>query len=253
MRFLPVNLDALLVELVDLPQTLALLASLEADPIAGIEEVVPGARTLLVRYRPTVVSHAGLAERIGARSLTAPIERAHTLIEIPVDYRGEDLDEVAQRLGMPRDEVIRRHTGSEYTVAFTGFAPGFAYLSGGDARLDVPRRSVPRTRIPAGAVALAGPFSGVYPQASPGGWQIIGVTEPPMWDLGREPPALLQPGFRVRFVDVTRRPPVPQPRPVAAPEPAAIDGPALVIRNTGLLALFQDAGRPGRGRAGGSG
>ncbi len=248
MRFLPVNLDAMLVELDDLPQTLALLASLQAEPIAGIEELVPAARTLLVRYRPTKVSHAALVERIGARSLMAQVERSATLIEIPVDYSGEDLDEVAQMLGISREEVIRRHTGSEYRVAFTGFAPGFAYLSGGDPGLNVPRRSTPRTRIPAGAVGLAGSFSAVYPQASPGGWQLIGVTATPMWDLGREVPALLQPGFRVRFIDMAGRPalapPASTPRPAAAPiEP---DGAALEIRSAGLQALFQDTGRHGQ-------
>lgn len=249
-RFLPVNLDALLVELDDLPQTLALLASLQAEPIAGIEELVPAARTLLVRYRPAKVSRAALVERIGARSLTAPVERAASLIEIPVDYSGEDLDEVAQMLGIPRDEVIRRHTGSEYTVAFTGFAPGFAYLSGGDPVLNVPRRATPRTRIPAGAVGLAGPFSGVYPQASPGGWQIIGVTATPMWDLGREVPALLQPGFRVRFIDMASRPALPPPASARPPAAAVIavepHGAALEIRRTGLQALFQDTGRHGQ-------
>ncbi|RZL96045.1 MAG: 5-oxoprolinase/urea amidolyase family protein [Variovorax sp.] len=250
MRFLPVNLDALLVELDDLSQTLALLASLQAEPIAGIEELVPAARTLLVRYRPTKVSRAALVDRIGARSLTARVERAPTLIEIPVDYVGEDLDEVARMLGISREEVIRRHTGSEYTVAFTGFAPGFAYLSGGDPGLDVPRRTTPRTRIPAGAVGLAGAFSGVYPQASPGGWQIIGVTATPMWDLGREVPALLQPGFRVRFVDRVGQPSWPSPAPVRRPSAAPIatepDGAALEIRSTGLQALFQDTGRHGQ-------
>lgn len=253
MRFLPVNLDALLVELADLPQTLSLLASLRAEPIAGIDEIVPAARTLMVRYRPTMTSHAALARAIGARSVTAPVERAHTLIEIPVDYRGEDLDEVAQRLGMSRDEVIRRHTGSEYTVAFTGFAPGFAYLSGGDAALDVPRRTVPRTRIPAGAVGLAGLFSGVYPQASPGGWQIIGVTDTPMWDLDREVPALLQPGFRVRFVDVAVRTPAPlAPKawPIDSGRPPRADGAALIVRSAGLQPLFQDIGRQGQAAQG---
>lgn len=250
MRFLPVNLDAMLVELDDLAQTLALLASLQAEPIAGIEELVPAARTLLVRYRPMAVSHAELVERIGRRSLTAPVERARTRVEIPVDYQGEDLDEVARLLGLSREEVIRRHTGSDYTVAFTGFAPGFAYLSGGDPSLNVPRRATPRTRIPAGAVGLAGQFSGVYPQASPGGWQIIGVTATPMWDLGREVPALLQPGFRVRFVDVAVRrapasPAAPAPR-AAPPAVVAVDGAALEIRSTGLQALFQDAGRHGQ-------
>lgn len=250
MRFLPVNLDAVLVELDDLPQTLALLASLQAEPIDGIEELVPAARTLLIRFSSAKLSHAALVERIGARSLTAQVERAATLIEIPVDYTGEDLDEVARMLGLSRGEVIRRHTASEYTVAFTGFAPGFAYLSGGDPVLNVPRRTTPRTRIPAGAVGLAGPFSGIYPQASPGGWQIIGVTATPMWDLGREVPALLQPGFRVRFIDMAsqpaRLPAVLAPQPPAAPITARPHGAALEIRSIGMQALFQDTGRHGQ-------
>lgn len=250
MRFLPVSLDTLLVELDDLAQTLALLASLQAEPISGVEELVPAARTLMVRFRPAAISQAALIERIGTRSLAAQAARSGTLVEIPVDYSGEDLDEVAQLLGISRDELIRRHTGSEYTVAFTGFAPGFAYLSGGHPSLDVPRRATPRTRIPAGAVGLAGRFSGVYPQASPGGWQIIGVTDTPMWDLGREVPALLQPGFRVRFVDVKTRPVLASASASApaAEAPAAVDsgGPALVVRNTGLQALFQDRGRHGQ-------
>lgn len=250
MRFLPVNLDALLVELDDLPQTLALLASLQAEPLAGIVELVPAARTLLVRFKPTTVSHDELVARIGRRNLTAAVARASTRIEIPVDYQGEDLDEVAHMLGISRQEVIRRHTGSDYTVAFTGFAPGFAYLSGGHPSLNVPRRTTPRTRIPAGAVGLAGQFSGVYPQASPGGWQIIGVTATPMWDLGREVPALLQPGFTVRFVDVSgmhaAASTAPKSLPAHPPAPAMHDGSALEVRSTGLQALFQDLGRHGQ-------
>lgn len=244
MRFLTANLDALLVELDDLPQTLALLASLRAEPVAGIEEIVPAARTLLLRFAPAQLSRAQLIERLGQRSLTATVERADTLIEIPVDYQGEDLDEVARLIGLSRDEVIAAHTGGDYTVAFTGFAPGFAYLSGGDARLNVPRRSSPRIRIPAGAVGLAGPFSGVYPQASPGGWQIIGVTATSMWDLRCDVPALLQPGFRVRFVDVSGQalPPRKLEAPAAAP---GHSGSALVIRRSGLQALIQDLGRSG--------
>ncbi len=246
MRFLPVNLDALLVELDDLAQTLALLASLQAEPIAGIEELVPAARTILVRFRPGAVTHEALARRIGERRLDGSIERAGRRIEIPVDYDGEDLGEVARHLGISREEVIRRHTGHDYTVAFTGFAPGFAYLSGGHPSLDVPRRTTPRTRIPAGAVALAGRFSGVYPQASPGGWQIIGVTATPMWDLGRAQPALLQPGYTVRFVDVSGQAAPAIAPPVPAPAPSAMhEGPALEIHATGLQALFQDLGRHG--------
>jgi len=243
MRFLPVNLDALLVELDDLPQTLALLAALQAAPVHGVEELVPAARTLLIRYRPAALSRGELQALVAARVGNSVAARPATLIEIPVDYSGEDLDEVAQMLAISREELIRRHTGSDYTVAFTGFAPGFAYLSGGHASLNVPRRTTPRTRIPAGAVGLAGEFSGIYPQASPGGWQIIGVTATPMWDLARAVPALLQPGFRVRFVDAG-----PQHRAELVPaarQAVLLDGPTLDVVATGLQALFQDVGRHG--------
>jgi len=247
MRFLPVNVDAVLVELDDLAQTLALLASLQADPIAGVDEIVPAARTLLIHFRPAALARAELIERLGGRSLNARVEQSGERIEIPVTYDGEDLEEVARLLGIAPAEVVRRHTGSDYTVAFTGFAPGFAYLTGGHLSFDVPRRATPRTRIPAGAVGLAGRFSGVYPQASPGGWQIIGVTATPMWDLTREPPALLQPGQRVRFVDAGRGA-APVTAPVAARPAArapAEGAAALRVQQTGLQALFQDLGRYG--------
>ncbi|HQQ70577.1 MAG TPA: 5-oxoprolinase subunit PxpB, partial [Alicycliphilus sp.] len=253
MRFLPVNLDAVLVELDDLDQTLALLASLQREPLAGIEEIVPAARTLLIHFRPAVQSLAGIAQALSRRDVSARAERGGTLVEIPVRYDGEDLAEVAQMLGIAPEEVVRRHTGSDYTVAFTGFAPGFAYLSGGHPSFNVPRRTTPRTRIPAGAVGLAGTFSGVYPQASPGGWQIIGTTPLAMWDIDRDVPALLQPGYRVRFVDIATlsiaaraeltRTAAPKHAKPAAPVNAA--GPALEVRAPGLLTLLQDLGRPG--------
>ena len=251
MRFLPVNLNAVLVELEDLAQTLALLASLRAEPIAGIEELVPAARTLLITFRPAAISADELARQVGARSLDARETRIERRIEIPVRYDGEDLAEVAGLLGITPDEVVRRHTGSDYTVAFTGFAPGFAYLSGGHPSLSVPRRKVPRTRIPAGAVGLAGSFSGVYPQASPGGWQIIGVTDTPMWDLSRDTPALLQPGDAVRFVDVTGQPRA-EVQAAAAPAQPAVpkSGCALEIRAPGLQSLLQDGGRHGQAKQG---
>ncbi|RYF22827.1 MAG: 5-oxoprolinase subunit PxpB [Comamonadaceae bacterium] len=253
-RFLPVHLHALLVELDDLDQTLALLASLRRDPINGIDELVPAARTVLVQYQPTVTSFAALVEAIARRDVSAAAQRSDTLIEIPVRYDGEDLAEVAQILGITPAEVIRRHTGSEYTVAFTGFAPGFGYLVGGHPSLNVPRRSTPRTRIPAGAVGLAGTFSGVYPQASPGGWQIIGTTPTAMWDIDRDVPALLQPGYRVRFVDIaTTQAAVSAPQTSAesqeATGPAAGAVPmglALQVRSAGLQTLFQDLGRHGQ-------
>ncbi|RYF24611.1 MAG: 5-oxoprolinase subunit PxpB [Comamonadaceae bacterium] len=256
-RFLPVHLNALLVELDDLDQTLALLASLKRDPIAGIDELVPAARTVLVQFQPTVTSFAALVDAIAQRDVSAAAQRSDTLIEIPVHYDGEDLAEVAQILGITPAEVIRRHTGSEYTVAFTGFAPGFGYLVGGHPSLNVPRRSTPRTRIPAGAVGLAGTFSGVYPQASPGGWQIIGTTPTAMWDIDRDVPALLQPGYRVRFVDVANKKIADSDRPSiatgqkhsdspAAAEPAERAGAALQVRSPGLQTLFQDLGRHGQ-------
>ena len=258
LRFLPVTHNALLVELADLDQTLALLASLQRHPPHGVEELVPAARTILVEYRASATRAETLVQDIAARSLTQGAERSDTLIEIPVHYNGEDLAEVAQILGITADEVVQRHTGSEYTVAFTGFAPGFAYLSGGHPSLNVPRRSTPRTRLPAGSVGLAGTFSGVYPQASPGGWQIIGTTPVAMWDITRAQPALLQPGYRVRFVDIATKNIAASAYSESAggqkdPKPSgrtqhhlAAGHTALQVRATGLLTVFHDLGRHGQ-------
>jgi len=254
MRFLPVRDDALLIELDDLESTLALFDSLSSDPVTGTGELIPGARTLLVFYRPSAVTPEQIVRAARSRDLGGRVAGEGTLIEIPVTYDGEDLDEVAGLLGISAAEVVRLHTGHEYAVGFTGFAPGFAYLSGGHPALDVPRRSSPRTRIPAGSVALAGTFSGVYPRESPGGWQLIGTTEARMWDLSRDRPALLLPGDRVRFVDVSGRPvPRPVPRTVPVPTAATVAGPAaetegshgVEILTPGLLTLLQDLGRPG--------
>ena len=262
LRFLPVTHNALLVELADLDQTLALLASLQRHPPHGVEELVPAARTILVEYRASATRAETLVQDIAARSLTQGAERSDTLIEIPVHYNGEDLAEVAQILGITPEEVVHRHTGSEFTVAFTGFAPGFAYLSGGHPSLNVPRRSTPRTRLPAGSVGLAGTFSGVYPQASPGGWQIIGTTPVAMWDITRAQPALLQPGYRVRFVDIATKNIAASAYSESAggqkdPKPAgrtqhhlAAGHTALQVRATGLLTVFQDLGRHGQARQG---
>jgi KipI family sensor histidine kinase inhibitor len=120
-------------------------------------------------------------------------------VEIPVTYDGPDLAEVARLTGLPADEVVRRHAAAEYVVAFSGFAPGFGYLTGLPAELRVPRRDSPRTAVPAGSVAVAGEFTGVYPRRSPGGWQLLGRTDAVLWDPERDPPALLVPGTRVRF------------------------------------------------------
>jgi KipI family sensor histidine kinase inhibitor len=121
------------------------------------------------------------------------------LVEIPVTYDGADLAEVAELTGLTPAEVAARHAAAEYTVAFCGFSPGFGYLTGGDPALDVPRLATPRTKVPAGSVAIAEAFTGVYPRELPGGWRILGTTTAVLWDLDRDPPGLFVPGTRVRF------------------------------------------------------
>lgn len=249
MRFLPASLTTILVELADLDQTLALFASLEADPIKGIDETVPAARTLMIRFRPQDISAEELASEIATRDLSARIAPSDKLVEIPVRYDGEDLDDVAELTGLSVEEVVRRHTESEFTVAFCGFAPGFGYLVGGDPALHVPRRQSPRTRIPAGSVALAGSFSGVYPQNSPGGWQILGTTPLKMWDIDRDPGALFQPGYRVRFFDMERSAKTYE-IPTASPKPEKMSASGETARFDVLAApmpaIFQDLGRFGQ-------
>ncbi|WP_407313323.1 5-oxoprolinase/urea amidolyase family protein [Pseudomonas sp. nanlin1] len=245
MRFLPVNLDALLVELNDLDETLALFDALSAEPIAGVEEIIPAARTLLIQFRPSAIERQALVQRIAGQDLSQRREAVLHRVEIPVHYNGEDLDEVASLLQISRAEVIQRHTAHDYSVAFCGFAPGFAYLTGG-AGFQVPRRQTPRTRIPAGAVALAGNFSGVYPQASPGGWQIIGVTPLQMWDMNRAEPALLRPGYKVRFTDAGPLPAAGLPGPNTPARAAEPSGAYLEIISPGLHSVLQDLGRPGQ-------
>ena len=202
MRFLPAGYSGLLVECDDLAQVVALHRALERSRPKGVVDLVPAALTLLLTFDAST-SHAGLSDTIAATDLdgdTGPAHERHVTIE--VTYDGADLADVAQLTGIPSDEVVRRHQAADYVVAFTGFAPGFAYVAGGDPALVVPRRSTPRTKVPAGSVALAGEFTGVYPGEGPGGWQLIGHTSAPLWDLQRDPPALLTPGTTVRFTEV---------------------------------------------------
>ncbi|MET0467888.1 MAG: allophanate hydrolase subunit 1 [Aeromicrobium sp.] len=193
MRILPCGDGAVLLDCADAEEARRWHAALR-DQGATL-----GATTVLLRGRPDK-----LRSLVGATSPADLSTVAGREVEIPVVYDGPDLEAVAHHCGLDPDDVVRRHAGTPWTVAFAGFAPGFAYLSGGDARLEVPRLDRPRPRVEAGSVGLAGRFSGVYPCASPGGWQLIGRTDAPMWDLGREDPALLHPGDTVRFVEVTR-------------------------------------------------
>lgn len=213
---------------------------------AGLLELIPAARTLAVTFDPHHTTHARLAAAIAPRDLSALRAGQGREVEIPVHYNGEDLDQVAALTGLTRAEVIERHCATPWQAAFNGFAPGFCYLSGGDPALEVPRRSSPRTAVPAGSVALAGAFSAVYPQESPGGWQLIGTTPLPMWDLDRSPPAWLTPGDRVRFVDLANSRtsfslPPEQARPMP-PRPAE----RLDVLAAPFPMLFQDAGRQGQ-------
>ena len=203
MRLMPAGDTALLVELADLDEVLSLYARLDEDLPDGVVDLVPAATTLLLTIDPRVTDVEGLARRVSGITVGSH-ERATTgEVEIPVVYDGEDLAEVGRITGLGERGVIEAHTGSPWTVAFCGFAPGFGYMVGGDERLHVPRRDNPRTRVPAGSVAIAGEFASVYPRESPGGWQLIGRTALEVWDIGREPPALLVPGTTVRYVEVS--------------------------------------------------
>ena len=203
MRLLPCGDRAILVELSDAAQRRRLDATLRRRPLEGSVEHVPGARTVLVVARgPEALPQIAAALLDLVLDEDAAPEGAGGEVVVEVRYDGPDLDDVAAHLGIAPSEVVARHTGQRWTVEFAGFAPGFVYLGGSAGGLEVPRRASPRTRIPAGAVGLAGPYSGVYPRPSPGGWQIIGRTAVPLWDPAREPPALLAPGQRVRFVEV---------------------------------------------------
>jgi KipI family sensor histidine kinase inhibitor len=204
MRLLPSGTTALLVELEDLEGVLGLYAALRDDLPDGVVDVVPAARTLLVVIDPdrtTLPAVEDALRRTTPREDALETDESRELVEIPVSYDGEDLEEAAELLGCDVAELVRRHTEEEWQVAFCGFAPGFGYLTSPGWRAEVPRRSSPRTRVPTGSVGLAGAFTGVYPRESPGGWQLIGRTDLTMFDPFREPAALLRPGVRVRFVD----------------------------------------------------
>jgi len=156
---------------------------------------VLGAQTVLVRGNPTELRTLIAGRRPSDLDSTAAPE----IVTVPVTYDGPDLAATASLTGLSEDEVVAAHTSRPWTVGFTGFAPGFAYLVGGDPRLQVPRLGSPRPSVPAGSVGLAGEFSGIYPRSSPGGWQLIGRTDVELFDPLQSPPALLQPGMQVRF------------------------------------------------------
>lgn len=196
--------QALLLEFGSTAEVLAWTAAIRNADLLGVVDIVPASRTILLKLAgPRYL--APTRQRLG--KLRADHGDAATPagpdVVIDVVYDGADLDAVAELTGLSRAQVVAAHTGSLWQVGFGGFAPGFAYLVGGNPRLQVPRRAEPRTRVPAGAVALAGEFTGVYPRETPGGWQLIGRTDAVMWDINRDQPALLVPGMTVRFQEAT--------------------------------------------------
>ncbi|MBD8080171.1 5-oxoprolinase/urea amidolyase family protein [Cellulosimicrobium arenosum] len=276
--------SAFLVDVADLTAVRALHARLVRDAPVGVADLVPAARTVLVH------ADGPRAARGVAAWLDDVVHDLDTrtggatgvLVEIPVVYDGADLPDVAAWAGASVEEVVARHVGRTYDAAFSGFLPGFAYLAGVDPRIAVPRRATPRTRVPAGSVALAGELTAVYPRASPGGWSLLGTTDRTMFDAGRDRPALVRPGDRVRFVRDVRPVAHGQVTPAAArpdartaarvagsaatwgddgsvgvverspepPEPPKPPGRALEVVSAGPLTLVQDRGRAGRGAIG---
>lgn len=235
---------AFLVELPTLAEVLALHAELIAHPLSGQMEVLAAARTLMVRAA-TGRDAAWLADQVAALHPETHDRQQGPLIEIEVCYDGPDLDRLATLLGWSRDAVITAHTGQLWTAAFGGFAPGFTYCVA-HRDLDVPRRRTPRTAVPAGSVGLAGAFSAVYPRTSPGGWQLIGRTAAALWDAGRDSPALIAPGTRVRYRAVRDLVQTTTLTRLDHPDPAR----GLRILTTGPQSLITDLGRPGHADVG---
>ncbi len=272
-RILDCGDRALLVELESLPATLSFYAALRADGRPGVTDIVPAARTVLLRFDPEVLPRASARtwlHRVDP-AVTDPGEGDHAEpFTIEVVYDGDDLDDVAATLQLSRAEVIARHSEREWRVAFGGFAPGFGYLvpaDGSPSGLEIARHVSPRATVAAGAVGLAGEFSGVYPRESPGGWQIIGTSPTPLWKTDAAQASPLVPGQLVRFRAITRTAPAPAPavdsriEPSSLPPsgtqstvPATTDSAdahaAFTVLDAGPLTLIQDRGRPGHSAIG---
>ena len=259
---------ALLVEAGGPAAAAALRRQLRRLPLPGQRDVVSGAVTVVVtfdRAERLAAARTALAALLDTDPPADPPEPGPPAHPVVLDtvYDGADLAEVGRLSGLGAEGVIAAHAAAEWTVSFTGFAPGFGYLTGTDPRLRVARRPTARTRVPAGAVGLAGEFSGVYPRESPGGWQLIGRSDAALWRLKRDPPALLRPGVRVRFRAVDQlagrdgspaggttptlpmgTPPVGRNDGPQTPGPGRTGRGLLVVR-PGMLTTVQDLGRPG--------
>jgi KipI family sensor histidine kinase inhibitor len=231
----------------------ALDARLLAHPFPGLREAIPAHCTLLVLYDPLECDHAtavAAVQEAAAQAPPAPAAESGRLRELSVAYGGEhgaDLLAVAEACELTAAQVVERHTAHELTAFMLGFSPGFAYLGLLPRELQRPRRAEPRERVPAGSVAIAGPFTAVYPSTSAGGWHLIGRIAQPLFDPGADPPSLILPGDRVRFRAVDTL------FPAASPAPARetlLQEAVLEVLEPGLFTTVQDAGRHGRRRLG---
>ncbi|MGX7679046.1 5-oxoprolinase subunit B family protein [Jatrophihabitans sp. DSM 45814] len=185
------------------PDRAASTAAVSPTRSSPVRAVVPAARTVLVEFDPRCTTRSWVQELIeealaATGAGTEPLAAA--VVQLEVQYDGADLTSVAAELAESIEAVIARHTEPEYLVQFCGFSPGFAYLTGLDPKLRLPRLATPRPSVPAGSVAVAGEYTGVYPRPSPGGWLLLGHTDQVLFDAARAQPALLSPGTRVRFV-----------------------------------------------------
>ncbi|WP_347978036.1 urea amidolyase family protein [Microbacterium sp. ProA8] len=263
-RVRPMGERAFLLEVGALGEVLPLHAALAATRPDGVVDIVPAARTVLVRVDTRRLPLAAArAWALGAAEGAEPGGGdAGALVELDIAYDGADLAETADLLGTSAEELVRRHVVAEWRVAFTGFAPGFGYLVSDDWPFDVPRLDSPRTRVPAGAVGLAGGFSGAYPRETPGGWRLIGTTAARLFDPDAASPALLAPGTRVRFRPVAARPSgdvagggatapdTGAPATAVDLESGAEPARGIRIVEPGLLATLQDLGREGAASVG---
>lgn len=242
----PFGMLAVMVDCRTLENALHLHGHLQQHPAQGQVELVPAAQTVLVRFATAEHAAAFLAAP-NLPQASGDVRTHGRTVTIPVVYDGQDLADVATHLGISEQAVIYAHTTGHWSVAFAGFAPGFFYLHRHDNVLDVPRRATPRTSVPAGAVGLAGDFSGIYPRTSPGGWQLIGHTNAPLWDLAQNPPALLEPGMQVQFEAVRELISLEHKDALVHPAETgqAPARPVLEVKAPGLQTLFQDGGRAG--------
>ncbi|GAB6856719.1 5-oxoprolinase subunit B/C family protein [Microbacterium xylanilyticum] len=257
----PMGDAALLAEVDSLDAVLALHATLSASRPDGVMELVPAARTVLVRVDPARLPLAAARtwiERTATEAGPAVVADPVSVV-LDVVYDGADLDDAAELLGLSRDALVSAHTAARWRVAFTGFAPGFGYLVSADWPYRVPRLASPRPRVPAGSVALAAEFSGAYPRETPGGWRLIGRTSARLFDPDAASdsgsPVLLAPGAQVRFRAVpaaalASSAPPGSAQPSASGTAPSATRPTVRILEPGLLTTVQDLGRPGRAHLG---